>query len=250
MHLLSASPNLGDKLSLQRGARVFVNYCQGCHSLNFMRYQRLADDLELDSELVAEHLLTAGDKVGEPMITAMTMEDATRWFGVPPPDLSVIARSRGSDWLYSYLLTFYEDPAPARPFGVNNVVFEGVGMPHVLWGEQGIQRYVPAELPAGTQATHVEGLEIHGDEIVVKKVVELEDGATEHVFDRLELSSTGSMAPGQFRRSMNDLVAFLVYAGEPAKLVRYQLGFWVVLFLLGFTALARALYKEYWKDVH
>lgn len=250
LKLLHANPDLGDRVSLQRGARLFVNYCLSCHSLSFMRYSRLARDLGVSEEQVAENLLFAGEKVGDTMEVAMSAEVGANWFGVPPPDLSVVARARGADWLYSYLMTFYEDPTPTRPFGVNNVVFQDVGMPHVLWDLQGVQRYIAGDVPAGVKAEHLEALEAHAEHIAIHKTVELEDGAVEHVTDTLEVTSEGAMAPGQFRRAMRDLTGFLVYTGEPAQLERYTMGLWVLAFLAVFFALSYALYKEYWKDVH
>jgi len=209
--------DLDDKPSLQRGAKLFVNYCMGCHSLRYQRYNRLARDLGLTVEQVRDNLVQGAAKVGDTMDVAMRAEDSAKWFGVTPPDLSLIARSRGPDWLYSYLLGFYADPDPARPFGVNNLVFKDVAMPNALWRLQGVQRPVRAE-----------------------------DGTIE----RLELAEPGEMEPGEFRAAMRDLVNFLVYVGEPAQLVRARIGPWVLLFLLIFLLLSRALYKEYWRDVH
>ncbi len=129
---MSASTDITNQKSLQSGARLFVNYCMGCHSMAFMRYSRMADDIGLERDLVAEHLMFTTDKIGDSMTIAMRADDAAGWFGVPPPDLSDIARARGADWLYTYLTTFYADPNPARPFGVNNIMFPDVAMPHVL----------------------------------------------------------------------------------------------------------------------
>ena len=152
---MSANTDLTSTKSLQNGARVFVNFCMGCHSMEFMRYSRMADDIGLDRDLVSEHLMFTTDKIGDPMTIAMQADDAAGWFGVAPPDLSVIARARGVDWLYTYLTTFYADPNPARPFGVNNLMFPDVGMPHVLWPLQGVQSHVKGERPANVAAEHV-----------------------------------------------------------------------------------------------
>ncbi len=221
----TVSINLQDKAALQRGARTFVNYCLSCHSAQYMRYNRMGRDLGLSEELVAENLMFASDKVVKQMTIAMKPEDSKRWFGTQPPDLSVVARSRGETWLYNYLLSFYEDDNPARPFGVNNKVFPDVAMPNVLWSLQGIQKPIYEEV-AG------------------------EDGKTHEEFKGFELVRAGALSEGEFKRTVRDLVSFLVYVGEPAKLERYGVGIWVLLFIALFFFLARALYKEYWRDVH
>ena len=218
---VSARVNLDDEASLQRGAKMFVNYCLSCHSAAFMRYNRTGADLGLTDAQVAENLMFTTDKVGNAMTVAMSQTDAERWFGVVPPDLSVIARSRGADWLYTYMMTFYRDDS--RPNGVNNLMFPAVGMPHVMERLQGVQQL--RTLPEGAKAPS-------------------------NPLDALELVEPGSRSAGQYSKDMRDLVNYLVYLGEPAKLERYGLGFKVVLFLLLFTFLARALYKEFWRDVH
>jgi ubiquinol-cytochrome c reductase cytochrome c1 subunit len=253
LQLLSADPDLGDRASLQNGAKLFVNYCMGCHSMEYMRYKRMGEDLGLSDEQVAQNLMFAADKVVEPMGAAMSDEDGELWFGVAPPDLSVIARSRGADWIYSYLVTFYQDDDPARSFGVNNVVFAGAGMPHVLWDLQGHQRYVPATVDGEVVKSEPTGLSVSRDGVLVHTAVTVRNGDEENVVqatDRLEVSIPGSLSPGQFRGEARDLVNFLVYAGEPAQMVRYNIGFWVLAFLAVFFVVARMLYKEYWKDVH
>lgn len=223
--MVPVSVNLDDKPALQRGARTFVNYCLSCHSAKYQRYNRMAKDLGIDEGLVADNLMFASDKIVDQMTIAMRAEDSERWFGAPPPDLSVIARSRGETWLFNYLLNFYKDDNPARPFGVNNRIFPDVGMPNVLWSLQGIQEPVYEE--------------VTGD-----------DGETHEVFKGFEIVQAGAMSDGEFKRTVKDLVSFLVYVGEPAKLVRYDVGMWVLLFIAAFFFLARALYKEYWRDVH
>ena len=223
--LEDANVDLDDKASLQRGARLFVNYCLSCHSAQFMRYNRMGEDLGLSEEQVRENLMFASDKVGSTMTVAMPADESTDWFGVPPPDLSVVARSRGPDWLYTYLISFYRDDNPARPFGVNNLVFQDVAMPHVMWELQGIQKPVYKEVVG-------------------------QDGEPHRVIEKLELAEAGTMEPGEFRRAMSDLVNFLTYMGEPAKLVRYEIGAWVLAFMVVFFFISYALYKEYWKDVH
>ena len=250
LDLLGARVNLEDTASLQRGAKIYVNYCLGCHSLSFMRYNRMGRDLGLTDDQVSENLLYAADKVTAPMSIAMQPEAAGSWFGVAPPDLSVISRARGSDWLYSYLTTFYADSNPARPFGVNNVVFADVGMPHVLVPLQGLQEYVEGESPQDAVEVHALGLAMDGDDILVRKSATMPDGSRVPVVDRLTVTEPGALRPREYRRAMRDLVNFLVYAGEPSQIERRALGLWVLLFLVVLALMLRALYKEYWKDVH
>ena len=250
LDLLAARVDVEDAASLQRGARIYVNYCLGCHSLSFMRYDRMERDLGLTSEQVRENLLYAADKVTAPMDTAMRAEAAREWFGVEPPDLSVIARARGPDWLYSYLVTFYADANPSRPFGVNNVVFKDVGMPHALVALQGLQTYVQGKSPADAKEVHTLGLAVDGDDILVRKSATMPDGSHEPVVDRLAVAEPGALRPSEYRGAMRDLVNYLVYVGEPSRMERQALGFWVVLFLVVLALILRALYKDYWKDVH
>ena len=222
--LLAAKVELGDRASLQRGAKLFVNYCAGCHSARFMRFSQMGRDLGLTEDQVRANLMFATDKPGDPILATLSEADASAWFGQPPPDLSLTARSRGADWIYTYLMTFYRDEG--RPFGANNLVFPDVAMPHVLVDLQGVQ---------------------------VRKEAGGEDGhgpAARGVMELLELAEPGSMSVAEYRRTVRDLVNFLVYLGEPAKLHRYAVGGWVLLFLLVFFFISRLLYKEYWKDVH
>ena len=249
MHYLDAKVNLHDQASLQNGARVFVNYCLSCHAMSYMRYNRIGEDLGLSDEQVRDNLMFAADKVVEQMNIAAKPANMERWFGLVPPDLSVIARSRGADYLYSYLVTFYQDSSAARPFGVDNVVLKGAAMPHVLWPLQGHQKYVK-EIVEGEKSSHVTSLSASGDEVLVHREVTKGDDSVVHATDRLQVAIAGSMQPGEFRRTSRDLVNFLVYAGEPAQLKRYSLGVWVLLFLGVLFVLSRMLYKEYWKDVH
>lgn len=223
--LRSVEIDITDQASLQRGARLFVNYCLSCHSARYMRYGQMAKGLGLTDEQVQENLMFAADKVTEPMDVAMSSGDAKRWFGNPPPDLSVIARSRGAEWLYNYMLTFYQDDDPSRPYGVNNLVFKDVGMPDVLWALRGIQ--VPV---------HQEASEGHG--------------AAATLVEQLELQTPGQRTPAEFRRDMRDLVNFLVFVGEPAQAKRHRVGLWVLAFIIVFFIVSYALYREYWKDVH
>ncbi|MEO5342428.1 MAG: cytochrome c1 [Gammaproteobacteria bacterium SHHR-1] len=218
-----ANVDLSDQASLQHGAKLFMNYCLNCHSLQYQRYQRMADDIGLTYEEVEDNMIFGNHKIGDLMTVAMSAEDATRWFGAPPPDLSVIARARGADWLYTYLRSFYVDPK--RPFGVNNTVFPDVGMPHVLWELQGMQKALFNETKDAGGNPHKE-------------------------FAGFESVSSGSMDPGEYDNAVRDLTAFLVYVGEPIQMERKRLGVYVILFLLVFTVLAYLMKKEYWKDVH
>lgn len=225
VHLDQAPIDLTDKASLQRGAKLFTNYCLSCHSAKYMRYKRVAEDLGLTEEQVEENLMFGGpdQKIGDTMQVAMPVAQSEKWLGVAPPDLSVVARARGTDWLYTYLRSFYLDES--RPFGVNNTVFPDVGMPHVLWELEGLKKpvYATAEGPDGEE----------------KKVIEGFEYVTE-----------GEMAPAEYDKAMADLVAFMEYMGEPVKLERQRLGVWVLLFLAVLFVLSYLLKKEYWKDVH
>lgn len=219
--LMHYDADLDDRASLQRGARLFVNYCLSCHSAAYMRFNRLGRDLGIPEEVLLENLMFGTDKPGDTMTVAMQPQDAERWFGVAAPDLSVTARARGDDWLYSYFMTFYRDPK--RPTGANNLQFRDVAMPHVLWELQGWQRLVPGE--GG------------------------EDGGT-HGVGQLELTTPGTLTPKEYERAVRDLVNFLVYLGEPVKLQRATIGGWVILYLLVLLVVVYLLKREYWRDVH
>ena len=212
--LVKAEMDLGDTASLQRGAQVFVDRCLSCHSANLMRYNRIGQDLGLSDADVKARLIRGADvKIGSTMQSTMPAALAKTAFGVVPPDLSLTARSRGADWLYSYLRAFYVDPA--RPLGVNNLVFKDVGMPNVFWREQGEQ-----VLSKGA----------HGESV-------------------LSLSKPGSMSPAEFDRMMGDLVGFMTYMAEPAVLQRKSLGAWVLGFLAVLFVLLFLLKQEYWRDI-
>ncbi len=215
-----------DVLSLQSGARTFANYCLNCHSASLMRWNRLME-LGLNESQISDNLIFDGSKVGDLMNVAMTKKDARKWFGAAPPDLSVIARARGADWLYSYLRGFYRDPA--RPTGWNNTVYENVGMPNPLWQLQGERVRVEQAAKGG------EAKEGHG-------------GAGNAV--KYELAKPGSLTPVQYDETVRDLVNFLVYVGEPAATSRKQIGIFVLLFLLALLPLVYLLKREFWKDVH
>jgi ubiquinol-cytochrome c reductase cytochrome c1 subunit len=222
VHLDQANIDPNNRESLQRGARLFVNYCLSCHAAGLMRYERLSKDLGIDEKLVSENLMFTGGKVGELMTVATAADDAKAWFGTVPPDLSVIARARGVDWLYTYMRSFYRDDAKIT--GVNNLVFPDVGMPHVMWELQGWQEPV---IKTHKQADGTE----------VKTV-------------GLQLVEQGTMTPKEYDRAMRDLVNFLDYMGEPGKHDRRELGTRVILFLLVFLVFAYLLKREYWKDIH
>jgi ubiquinol-cytochrome c reductase cytochrome c1 subunit len=214
--LPSAGVNLRDQASLQRGARLFFNYCVGCHSIKFQRYSRIADDLGLTEKEVMDNLNFTGAKFGEPVVSHMPEDAARQWFGKAPPDLSLEVRAKTADWVYGYLNSFYLDPS--RPVGWNNTVFPNASMPFPLWELQGVQTAVKKP----------------GSEDV----------------EKLELSQPGRMTPAQYQQAARDLTNFLAYVSEPAALQRHAYGVWVMLFLALFTLLAYALKKEYWKDVH
>lgn len=211
--------NPGDQASLQRGARNFVNYCLNCHAAAYMRYSRMTE-IGLTEDQIKASLIFTGQKVGETMTVAMDRADGKAWFGAPPPDLSVESRVRGADWLYTYLRGFYQDES--RPTGWNNIAFPNVGMPHVLYQLQGVQKLVE-EKAAG------EGGEVH---------------------HKLELVKPGQLSPEEFDRFTADLVNYMVWMGEPARAARVQIGVVVMFFLVLAFCLTLALKKEFWKDIH
>lgn len=212
-----APVDLSNTVSLQRGAAAFQSYCSGCHSLGYMRYSRLTD-IGLTDEQIKKTLLPAGAKMGDTMGIPMRPEDAKSWFGVRPPDLSVEARSRGADWIYTYLRTFYRDDS--RPTGWNNLVYERSAMPHVLYQLQG-------EL-AVEHAEHAEG----------------------HAAPKLVKVSDGQLAPAEYDAVTGDITNFLAWVSEPAQDARVRMGFIVIGFLLVMLVVVYNLKKEYWKDVH
>lgn len=221
---LDANVDLSDKVSLARGAKYYANYCMGCHSLEFSRYNRVATDLGMEEGDIKPLIFTRDDddnihKPGALMVNALRTKDAVRWFGIAPPDLTVIARSRGGgDWLYSYLKGFYRDDS--RPFGVNNLYFANVGMPHVLEELQGVQ------------------------------ALEVQDDGNGQVTKTLKLVEPGKMGAAEYDQVAKDLTNFLVYVGEPAQLHRTFYGILTLLFLLVLLVLSILLKKEFWKDIH
>jgi ubiquinol-cytochrome c reductase cytochrome c1 subunit len=207
-----------DIASLQRGSRLFFNYCSGCHSLQYMRYSRIAEDLKLDEKEVQASLIFTGAKIGDKATNQMPPALAATWFGKAPPDLSLEARAKGSDWIYHYLKSFYLDPS--RPVGWNNTVFPNVSMPNPLWELQGLQ------------------VGVKGGEGGDAKV------------EKLEIKTPGRVSEAEYDSDVRDITAFLTYVGEPAALKRTSMGVWVLLYLAFFTFLAWLLKHEFWKDVH
>ncbi len=223
MELTPANNDVSDTASLQRGARNFMNYCSGCHSAKYVRFNRMGRDLGLTEEQLIENLMFNAEVPHDTIQRTMRDEDAIRWFGKPPPDLSVTPRSRGIDYVFNFLQSFYIDPE--SPTGVDNVMLRGTSMPNVLWEMQGYQRAIFTE---------------H----------ELEDGeGTELVFERFDAVTEGSMSPEDFQTFVRDTVNFLDYMSEPAQLKRRAIGVWVLMFLVVFLILAVMLKKEIWKDV-
>ena len=209
-----------DQASLQSGARTFVNQCMGCHSASLMRYSKLRD-IGLTDQQIKDNLLFAGEKVGEMMNAGMTRKDGKEWFGAAPPDLSVEARSRGAEWLYTYLRTYYRDDTKAT--GWNNLAFPGVAMPHVLWEMQGVR-----EPQFETQSSH---------------------GQDVQVFKGWKQVSPGTLTPLEFDYAIADLVGYLQWMGEPAQNTRVRIGVWVLLFLGIFSFVAWRLNASFWKNV-
>ena len=215
-----AGNDLSDRASLQRGAKLYMNYCSSCHSLKFLRYSRMAEDLGLTEEEVMGNLNFTGAKFGEHIQVTMRDADGTEWFGKMPPDLSLISRVRGSDWVYTYLKSFYLDES--RPLGWNNKLFPNASMPNPLWQMQGLQH---AEFGKA-------------------------DAAGERPVEALKVTQPGDVPPQQYDRAVRDITNFLEYAGEPAALKRQGIGVWVILFLALLALLAYLLKQEYWRDVH
>lgn len=221
---LDNAPNrLNSNASLQNGAKIFVNYCLGCHSAVSLRYNRLRD-IGLSDQQIKDNLILGDQKVGDLMTIAMNPKDAKAWFGKVPPDLSVEARARGTDWLYTYFRTYYKDPE--RPTGWNNLVYPNVGMPHVLWQLQ------------GERAAKFEDVKDPHD-----------PSKTVKVFKGFEQLSPGTMKSQEYDDTIADLVAFMSWMAEPSQLERKRIGVIVLLFLAIFTLIAWRLNKAYWKDI-
>ncbi|MBS3952300.1 MAG: cytochrome c1 [Methylomicrobium sp.] len=218
LQLQKADIDLTNNASLERGAKHFVTYCLGCHSAKHIRYLRIAIDFDLKEDKVLKEIAPLGANIYDKMTSAMNAHDAEKWFGIMPPDLSLIARSRGEDWIYSYLKGFYTDKS--KPLGVNNTVFPDVGMPNVLWQLQGEQTPV---------YKNVDGRE---------------------VIEKLSIKEAGQLSEKEFDTMINDLTNFLVYVGEPVKLERERMGKYVLFFIFMIFILSYLLKKEYWKDLH
>ncbi len=212
-----------DRNSLQSGAQLFVNYCLSCHSAHFMRYNRMARDLGIPEEVVRDNMIFDDRKVADPMTTTFSKEDGEAWFGIAPPDLTLIGKLRDPDWLYTFLRSFYQDDSTVS--GWNNSVFPNVAMPHVMWTKQGIQRpiYTTSVDDAGYETRKITGF---------------------------ELVREGTMTQEEFDHAMEDLTNFLYYMAEPNRQDRIRWGVWTMFFLLIFAVLAWFLKKEYWRDVH
>lgn len=206
---VTAPIDASDHASLQRGAKTFINHCLSCHSASYMRYNRL-QDIGLTEKQIKDNLLFAGEKVGDTMAVAMNPKDAKKWFGVMPPDLSVEVRARGADWVYAYMRGFYRDET--TPTGWNNIVYDKVAMPHVLY-------------------------EMQGEQVL------------NHETHKLELVKPGKLSPSEYNAYIGDLTNYMAFMAEPGKQQRQQLGWWVLLFLGVILVLARKLKKEYWKDI-
>lgn len=223
--LLEANNDLTDQASLQRGAKYFVNYCMGCHSAKYVRYESVMRATGLTEQEVKDNFMFGeSKKIGQQMISAIDPNDAGRWFGTAVPDLTLTARLKhGGDWVYTYLKSFYVDES--RPTGVNNLVFPDVGMPHVLVDLQGLQK---AKFKVETDA----------------------DGNEHKVFEGFEQLTQGSMSPEEYDLMVRDLTNFMEWTSEPMKLERQRIGMWVMGFLVILFILAYMLKKEYWKDIH
>jgi ubiquinol-cytochrome c reductase cytochrome c1 subunit len=221
-----ANADVTDIASLQRGARDFVGYCLGCHSLQYERWSRLGSDLQIPKALLAKDLIPPGEKPTGYILSPMIPADAEKWFGKVPPDLSLIARARDTDYLYQYLKTFYVDPA--RATGANNLAFPQSAMPDVVASLQGLQ--VPVYKTVATRGPDGKMLD-------------------EQVFEHLKLVAPGRMTPQQYDQFVHDVVNFLDYVGDPERALRHSMGVWVILFLLAFSWLAWLLKREFWKDV-
>lgn len=209
--------NVHNKPSLQRGAKIFVNNCLGCHTLKYQRYSKFINHLGMSKKMIEKNLIFTSDRYGEPtkigslMINAVDSEFSREAFGISPPDLSLIVRSRGADWVYTFLTSFYRDDS--RPFGVNNTLYPNVSMPHALWWMEGLKE------------------PMKGNSKKYNYVL------------------TGTLSEKEYKQSITDLVNFLAYVSEPAQLERYKIGFWVILFLLLFAFVAFLLNREYWRDI-
>ncbi|MGB0892817.1 MAG: cytochrome c1 [Parashewanella sp.] len=218
VHLEKANIDLHDKASLERGLDLFQHYCSGCHSTQYQRYERVAADLGISADDMRSKYILDGAKIGQLMTNSIPHKEAAKWFGATPPDLTLVARVRGEDWLYSYFKGFYKDES--RPFGVNNTVFPSVGMPNVFQGLQGVQEQVCDTDEQGNKTC------------------------------KLTEAKGGSLSAEEFDQAARDITNFLAYSAEPVRLERQSLGWYVLGFLFVFFIISYLLKKEYWRDVH
>jgi len=236
-----------DVASLQAGARTFVNYCLNCHAAGMMRYHKLLE-IGLNEQQIKDNLLFTADKVGELMNVAMTRREAKEWLGTVPPDLSVIARARGADWLYTYLRSFYRDSESAT--GWNNMVYERVAMPHVLWTLSGQQVQVERKFKNMEQAEGIARQQKSAWKIDVLTPEQAGKDAERFILKTIRTETPGSLSQLEYDLLVRDLVNFMTWMSEPNQLERKQAGYVVLLVLLVLLVLAYLLYKEFWKDVH
>ena len=226
-----------DKASLQRGAQIYMNYCLGCHSLKYARYKKVSEDLEIPLDMFQENLIFGDQKMGDLIQVGMDPKEAKEWFGNTPPDLTLEAGLRGPDWIYTYLKSFYLDEA--RPLGVNNKVYENVGMPHVLIDMQGTPRSVCKDMPLMADNGGIKQDPLSGEQIFKEQCgfLAVDNG-------------TGELNPEEFNQAMLDLTNFLAYMTDPMKIERETIGTYVLLYLFIFTMLSYLLYREFKKDLH
>lgn len=217
-----ADNDVGNIMSLQRGARNFFNYCAGCHSMQYVRYSRIAEDLEIPEDLVFENFMFGQGKVGDTVGAAMSADNAQQWFGAVPPDLSLTARAKGTDWIYSFLLSFYKDDS--RDLGVNNLVLAGAAMPHVLADLQGLRKPKYKTVTDDTGHEHDE-------------------------FEGFEQVTEGKLSDDEYKEFVRDITNFLDYSAEPMQNQRRSLGVKVLAYMALLFVLAYAMKQEYWKDI-
>ncbi|MFK7731740.1 MAG: cytochrome c1 [Pseudomonadales bacterium] len=226
--------DFNDKASLQNGARLYMNYCMACHSLQYSRYERVANDLGIPDDVMMDNLIFDGSKIGSLMENAMPGDSAKKWFGAAPPDLTLMSRAKSPEWLYTYLKNFYTDPT--RPYGVNNRVFKDVGMPHVLLELQGETQCGPGPVMAPNGG-------VKRDILTGEDLLAGECG-------QLNIVKPGELDANEFDAAMADLVGFMAYVAEPMVLERKRVGTYVMLFLAVFLVFAWLLNREYWRDIH
>jgi len=230
-------PDLKNVPSLQNGFRLYVNYCLGCHSLKYQRYERTADDLQIPHDIALENLVFTGQKIGEQMMTAMDPNLAKNWFGAPPPDITMVERVRGAEWIYNYLKTFYVDET--RPLGVNNKVFPNVAMPHALLALQGTQRSACVQMPK---------LAANGGEM--RDPLQPGKPITEERCGQLVVDEgSGLYSEEEFDQAVYDITNFLHYVGDPSRMDRHRIGGFVLLFLVILWVFTWLLGREYNKAV-